>query len=1165
MTLGFDTRRLDGTAKRSGQPSEFTLAQAQPAGRSGQAGYSTYEAGLFGGTVSAVPGERDTRGGTNWTVNWSGPEGFFSTEARLSGQFGAAQLTDGSYGKNQLGAQILGVRARAIPPSVSESSFRNLGMDAASAPLANEMYSSMRAQGHGIAQSWGRTWQAYLGGYASGGPEAGRRSLSNTVVNAPSVNLAGVRPAEAQTAALGEPFDVQPFGDRARVYQVRNGEGNYELRLRLNEPEQYRQSDFLVFENAGRPIDMRRDYSQRLADGIGPIPNPFRTVGSPVFDKLNGTLKQALDADNRAPQGAQWGMPMSDNPLERFWRGAGGAVRAVTGDTAEFLARIAPYMGSGAGVMPVTQQALEGQRLNQQVAAKTSEQFGNAILDVNDALGFAMGVPPDSPEVTAGRIMMGVAEGIEGIFGLARGALALGRSGDDISLFVRNTDILNRFRNPSADELKRVVSFVDRITPNEYATMPTSVKLAVREGLSARKSAAGVQGALARLDNLDGLSSAVKAPMAAIGPSVASQSGGALANTAIPNAAAFNANLGTRFGKTIEQSVESGRYVARLGDDPRPLLTSQRPMTGEDFRQGPGKQALDARNPVAGGDASPRNAGNGGSSAIVPGLQAGFGGVPIEAFERGVSPVAPRPSEAAAPLDGAGGSGAIVPGSQTGLGGVPIEAFEGSKTELSELASSGVQANPEVLARIRSASATEINEWLGPMSDAEKLALPEPVHKAILANFARQLESLPVRAAPEAGEAAASALANAPELQRLGKEILFDLGIDLAVNTTGEQLKGVGPFMVFLSDSGSGSFVAYPPIRQVLDKAGVDAAVVVTGDHKSGAYGARENDEIVRLVFNWGGLASSISAADAESLSSVLAMACNTACIADFYRQDVGTDFPSDGIPVLNLIDNTAKDVADPANRAIYGSDPVILSTGATRASGHYPRLISEYSNGEVTAHNIGGSDKPIRRPDGSMQLLDLATLVNQQAPFDPAREAELAFVVKHYVDQFPPNMTSLVMCCTHYPALSKQFRRELDSRGMAHVPIINPMPVQGVRILEALAASAEGAMPSVGERRVRPDVVVTSADGVDNPGAEPGSGAQTLREGRGIATFAGKDLPTFFGREFGSADFPGNRIADFINGYTGPFIETDADFFDLRRNDPPEPPQQDNAPNAER
>jgi glutamate racemase len=383
--------------------------------------------------------------------------------------------------------------------------------------------------------------------------------------------------------------------------------------------------------------------------------------------------------------------------------------------------------------------------------------------------------------------------------------------------------------------------------------------------------------------------------------------------------------------------------------------------------------------------------------------------------------------------------------------------------------------------------------------------------------------------------------------------MLFDLGVDLAVNTTGEKLKGVGPFMVFLSDSGSGSFVAYPPIRQVLDKAGVDAAVVVTGDHKSGAYGARQNDEIVRLVFNWGGLASSISSADAESLSSVLAMACNTACIADFYRKDENIDFPSDGIPVLNLIDNTAKDVADPANRAIYGTDPVILSTEATRTSGHYPRLVSEYSNGEVTAHNVGGSDKPIRRPDGTMQMLDLATLVNQQAPFDPARQEELEFVVKHYVDKFPSDMTSLVMCCTHYPALSKHFRAELDRRGMANVPIINPMPVQGVRILEALAASAEGAPPSVGERKVRPDVVVTSADGVDNPGAEPGSGARTLLEGKGIATFAGKELPTFFGREFGAADFPGQRIADYINGYTGPFLETEADFFDLR-----EPSQED-------
>jgi hypothetical protein len=174
---------------QAGSPTKRQLDQAlaaQQAERRAQAGYSTFEAGLFGGNVTAVPSERDARGNSTWDITWSGREGTFSTEARLAGQFGAAQLVDGSYAKNQLGAQILAARARQIPSSVSEASFRNVGMDAASAPIAAELYRSMRDQGHGIEQSWNRTWQSYLGGYASGGPDAGRRSLSTTVVNPPA-------------------------------------------------------------------------------------------------------------------------------------------------------------------------------------------------------------------------------------------------------------------------------------------------------------------------------------------------------------------------------------------------------------------------------------------------------------------------------------------------------------------------------------------------------------------------------------------------------------------------------------------------------------------------------------------------------------------------------------------------------------------------------------------------------------------------------------------------------------------------------------------------------------------------------------------------------------------------------------------------------------------
>lgn len=489
------------------------------------------------------------------------------------------------------------------------------------------------------------------------------------------------------------------------------------------------------------------------------------------------------------------------------------------------------------------------------------------------------------------------------------------------------------------------------------------------------------------------------------------------------------------------------------------------------------------------------------------------------------------------PFGGLGGSGGT--GGSSGSGGAGADFGPGLETNS---VSGGAMVplsqmdltNGQTLAAIEAASAQDINAWLDPMSEEERLALPEAVHKAILANFDRQVADLSSLVPPSGSSDPAAALANSPEMERLSKELLLGLRLDEAALEGGHILEGHGPFNVFLSDSGSGSFVAYPPIKRVLDALGINANLLVTGDHASGAYGAKPQDEIVRLVFAWGELAGKISAADQQKIGDVLAMACNTACIADFYRKEAGIDFPSDGIPVLNLIDNTSGLVADPANRDVFGTDPVILSTQATVNSGQYPRLISDYSNGEVTAHNIGGSDAPITLPDGSRQLLDLATLVNQQAHLDPARADEIERVVSHYVDKFPADMTSLVMCCTHYPALAKAFERELASRGMYPV-IVDPMTNQGVKIVEALSASVEGTEPPVIPGPRRPDLVITSANGTD---------PAVLDQAMGSSSYTGRDLPTFWGAEFGK-DFPGTPVADFINGLAGE--DPDPSYFDLR------------------
>lgn len=175
-------------------------------------GLRTYEAKLYGGTVTAIPlGAPGSNGQTLWEITVHTGDGRTATvNVRLTGQFGPEQLVDGSYVKNQIGAQILADRARHIPASVSEASFLNLGMDRASARIAAEFYRSMREQGHSVARSWSFVWRTYIDGYASRGPAGGHNALTTTVTNPPrsAVGSGGVQPALGQQRVV----DIDPDG-----------------------------------------------------------------------------------------------------------------------------------------------------------------------------------------------------------------------------------------------------------------------------------------------------------------------------------------------------------------------------------------------------------------------------------------------------------------------------------------------------------------------------------------------------------------------------------------------------------------------------------------------------------------------------------------------------------------------------------------------------------------------------------------------------------------------------------------------------------------------------------------------------------------------------------------------------------------------------------------
>ncbi len=561
----------------------------------------------------------------------------------------------------------------------------------------------------------------------------------------------------------------------------------------------------------------------------------------------------------------------------------------------------------------------------------------------------------------------------------------------------------------------------------------------------------------------------------------------------------------------------------RLGNDPDPFFTSNRPVTLADLQRGPGKEALD---------------GAGQRQGLAPAPQASGGATPVRdvpppsAEPRPVqTPAQERPS---APVGFAGdntginfrppGDDPIVPGAgrtDPGSAIVPSPTPTPAAAQAQPLGALDLSTAPNAatLARIRDASPREINEWMTSLSIDEKRALPGEVKDAILENVNRRI----TEAAQAPRPTTEQAVLNSPEMSRITREITKDLELGVAGQAAAGQLREYGPFRAVLFDSGNGGLAAAGVASRMLSQLTDGKTQLVTmGDHQNQPYGVKSEGEITQLVFN-------AVEAGAKTDPDVIAMACNTACIALFRAQENGVPVPSGGIPVVNLIDNSARAVAE--NPAIYGERPMILSTAATARSGLYQQLIPEYSDGRVQPYSVGGSDPAVTKADGTTEIRDLATLVNQLAHKDPARQEEVLNAARHYVNKMPQDMTSMVMCCTHYPELIPHFRQALDERGMQHVPIFDPMKDQMLTVARRLGARVEGTEPPNSIAPTGPDVVITSATGRPNPGQTPEQAARThLDVFPSVPALTGQDSMTFSGQNFG-ANYDAGVVNAFLNG----------------------------------
>ena len=255
-----------------------------------------------------------------------------------------------------------------------------------------------------------------------------------------------------------------------------------------------------------------------------------------------------------------------------------------------------------------------------------------------------------------------------------------------------------------------------------------------------------------------------------------------------------------------------------------------------------------------------------------------------------------------------------------------------------------------------------------------------------------------------------------------------------------------GPFIIGMFDSSLGGAIATKNVGVMVEKMreefGAEIRLIPVLDNGNAPYGAKTRPQIIHLV------ADGLSVAQQARFDAVV-MACNTACTSFKLDENDKSGIDLDqlkklGLPVLDLISNTAQDIA------VNGGDkPVILSTQATAEDPMYQTRVNsarekaELPPQEIVRIGAGDRDKEPGK--------DWASLINaaKHLSDDPADQALVDEQVNKYVDQIPKDASSVYLCCTHYPAFKERIEARLAETGRGHIPVIDPISVQ----VTALAA----------------------------------------------------------------------------------------------------------------
>lgn len=174
-----------------------------------------------------------------------------------------------------------------------------------------------------------------------------------------------------------------------------------------------------------------------------------------------------------------------------------------------------------------------------------------------------------------------------------------------------------------------------------------------------------------------------------------------------------------------------------------------------------------------------------------------------------------------------------------------------------------------------------------------------------------------------------------------------------------------------------------------------------------------------------------------DSGASFMVMACNTASMVindPQVRRGIH-------IPVVNLV-HTMQQMLMQHERV--GARPCVLCTPAVAGSPLYGSDVAHLSQGRVvpTPQGVDGWAAMINNLDHLKADHEIAARVQRS--------------IAEAVRDIPHDASSVVLGCTHFPAIQAQIHAELTRQGKGPLRVIDPMQAQAIRASQMLAALPE-------------------------------------------------------------------------------------------------------------